>query len=333
MSLLSAHGGAGDPGELMIAPSPISCAPALGRALGVELRIKRDDLLPIAGGGNKARKAVRIMQRASAQGCNAVVTTGGVQSNHARAVALMAAQRGWRCRLILHGDEARGRSPQGNLLLMHLANASTCIVPAEEVAARLDLAMADLLSEGYRPSLIPGGGHTTEGALAYVDAAAELVDQCGGLGWMPATVVLASGTGTTQAGLVAGLQRAGADCQVIGVSIARKNPRGADIVQAAYEDVCRDIGIRPEPERIVFLDDWVGEGYEHADRDVLATIANAIAVEGLILDPTYTGKAFRALPDMIASGRIAGGTRVLFWHTGGIFNLMASEYWSGAAGL
>jgi 1-aminocyclopropane-1-carboxylate deaminase/D-cysteine desulfhydrase-like pyridoxal-dependent ACC family enzyme len=300
----------------------------LGTQFSLDLRVKRDDLYPVTGGGNKARKMARILEVAESQGCNALVTTGGLQSNHARVAAMVAARKGWRCKLILHNLSEDIIHLQGNLLLMQLAGAEIEIVKPSDIAHSMRAAMDAFRSEGLTPYEIPGGGHSIAGAMAYVEAVEELKRQCQKDKWRPDWIILASGTGTTQAGIIVGLERLEWQTHVVGISIARKNPRGKNIVKQACQDLRTHLDM-PEPSISVdFRDDWVGEGYEKAGEKVLETIRMVAKMDGLILDPTYTGKAFTALLDLVRSGEIKKGSNVLFWHTGGLLNLMASEYFT-----
>ncbi|WP_292847853.1 1-aminocyclopropane-1-carboxylate deaminase/D-cysteine desulfhydrase [Nostoc sp. NMS8] len=309
--------------------SPLQRLFLIGQHLNIDLRTMRDDLFPMTGGGNKARKIIKILQSAENQGCNALVTTGGIQSNHGRVTALAAAQRGWRCKLILHGDKKEVANPKGNLLLILLAGAEIEIVQPDEIASAMQSAMDAFRSQGLTPCEIPGGGHSVTGAMAFVEAVDELKEQCQPDGWQADWVILASGTGTTQAGLIVGLERLGWQTKVLGISVARHNPRGKDIVEESCRELRSHLGLPSRTETIDFRDDWVGEGYEQAGTTVLSAISTAAAMEGLILDPTYTGKAFAALLDLVHTGEIAKNSKVLFWHTGGLLNIMASNYFSG----
>jgi 1-aminocyclopropane-1-carboxylate deaminase/D-cysteine desulfhydrase-like pyridoxal-dependent ACC family enzyme len=314
--------------------SPLDLLPRFSRRLGIDLRVKRDDLFPITGGGNKARKVISILRDTEDRGCNALVTTGGLQSNHARVTALAAAARGWRCKLILHGNPEEAAKPKGNLLLMHLAGAEIEVVEPSGIAQAMRSAMEALRAEGARPYEIPGGGHSVAGAMAYVEAVEELREQCQEARWRPEWIILASGTGTTQAGLIVGLERLGWQTRVLGISVARRNPRGRDAVEKACCDLRLHLRIAESSGQVDFRDDWVGEGYEKADASVFSAIRMAAKAEGLILDPTYTGKAFAALLDLVREGEIREGANVLFWHTGGLMNLVASDYFTaGAMGL
>ncbi len=295
--------------------------------LSIDLRVKRDDLLPIIGGGNKVRKILRIIEKASLSSCDALVTTGGLQSNHARVVALYAASKGWPCTLILHGSLKDSMAPRGNFLLMKLSGANISIVEPEQISANMQLALEQLRQKGYMPLEIPGGGHCLEGALAYYDAVQELYRQCSADRWQPDFIIHASGTGTTQAGIVVGLEHLGWETKVIGVSVARTNPRGKSIVEQSCSELSEYLlPSSASKKQVDFRDDWVGEGYEKAGSSVFSAIRFAAQQEGLILDPTYTGKAFSALLDLTRSAEIPRGSRVLFWHTGGLLNLMSSHY-------
>lgn len=303
---------------------PLKKADRLSNLLGIDLWIKRDDLLPMTGGGNKVRKMARFVRDAEQKGCNAIVTTGGLQSNHARVAALMAAEKGWPCRLILHGNPEE--RPGGNLLLIRLAGAEVTFVEPMQIRDAMQQAMDELANKGYRPYEVPGGGHSLIGSLAYVDAAEEASLQFHACHCQLDFAVLASGTGTTQAGLIAGFEKADLSTKVIGISVARKKNRGTQVIDESLAEVRSHFGMtHPGPE-VDFRDDWVGDGYEKAGHDVLSAIRLAAETNGLILDPTYTGKAFLGLLDLVKRNEIPQGSKVLFWHTGGLLNLMATQY-------
>lgn len=302
----------------------IESLPYLSASLGIEVLVKRDDLFGDSGGGNKARKMRYIVHAARRAGASTLVTTGGLQSNHARATALAAAREGWRCHLVLHGDPATNEVAAGNYLLTSLLGARIDIVPSSEIAAVMADSIRQLKSNGEVPYEIQGGGHCTEGAMAYVDAVNELKQQAEALDWHPDVVVCASGTGTTQAGILAGFESSAAPPRVIGVSVARTSPRGTAVVTAAYRDIRRALGYTANELPVEFRDDWIDGGYEVASDRVLAAIRLAARCDGLLLDPTYTGKAFCGLVDMVNRGEIPQGSRVLFWHTGGLVNLLAA---------
>lgn len=289
--------------------------------LGVEVWVKRDDLTPFVGGGNKARKMHFIAREAERQGIDALVTTGGIHSNHARVVALLAAERDWECHLVLHGDPEELKRPVGNLQLMIMAGATIEIIEPSKIRDGLNQAISKLKRKGRRPYLVPGGGHCLAGTLAYTDATIELSAQC--IDWTPDWIILASGTGTTQAGISIGCARLGWHTRVVGISVARPNPRGRNIVVDAYKEACFALNLSFKPECIDFRDDWIGGGYGVVNSRIYETIGSVCRRTGLVLDPTYTGKAFVAMEDLIKSGEIKKGSNVVFWHTGGLLNLMA----------
>lgn len=304
--------------------TPVQQLLRLGHELGVELWVKRDDLCPIPGGGAKIRKLVRILREAP-EIVNALVTTGGVQSNHARVVALVAAQYGMRCELVLHGDSRVLENPTGNLLLMLLSGARVNIVPSDSIGEALDSAVDSLRREGYIPLMIEGGGHSVEGALGLTDAVVELDSQLPTPDWRPDFIVHASGTGGTQAGILAGVDLLGWPTRVIGISVARQASRGRAVVAELYEQARSKLQLQERVREIDFRDNWIGDGYGHALPGAVHLIRDVASLEGVPLDPTYTSKAMRGLIDLVNQGVIPRGSRVLFWHTGGLLNLMSAE--------
>jgi len=313
------------PSTIIRSTAPIlSVLTRLSSETDVDIRVFRDDLYPFTGGGNKARKIQSFLPDILDKNCNALVTTGGLQSNHARVVALVAAAHHWKCTLVLHGDPAELQSPSGNLLLMKLAGAQIRVVSPDQIGREMQYAMRDLRRAGHQPYEIPGGGHHILGGSAYVKAVFELEEICLTDRWRPDWIVLASGTGTTQAGICTGIQQLGWHTRVVGISVARRNPRGKSIVINVAQQLQEHFNLPLDATCVDFRDDWVGDGYEMSTPTVLQTIDQA-AREGIILDPTYTGKAFTGLLDMINSGEIRRGERVVFWHTGGLLNLLASS--------
>lgn len=297
--------------------------PALGRWLGVDLMIKRDDYLPFPGGGNKVRKMAYIFQRMVPPGVDTLVTHGGMQSNHARVVALEASRRKFNCEIILHGDETPD-SMTGNMLLMKLAGAVVHIASYDRMWDTVQDRLAQLTETGQTPFLIPGGGHCVEGACSYADAVAELQSQLPN-DWVPDFIILASGTGTTQSGIMAGIERAQWRTAVIGVSVGRTTTKGKAVVEDSLQKLREYLGLKGDANNVLFRDDWLCGGYEKFTNDIVDVIRLAAQYDGLVLDPTYTGKAFAALIDLVRSGEIPQMSRVLFWHTGGLINLLSAS--------
>lgn len=284
----------------------------------VDLRIKRDDLYAsmVGSGGSKARKAPYIIGSAAINGYDAVVTNGGIHSNHARAIALYAARHGLRCHLVLHHDTS-GIPNGDNLRMMCFSGATIEYCHNSELGPAMDAAMKKIQAEGFRPFYIWGGGHCPQGTMAYVDASEEFLRQSSD--WIPDYVIVPSGTGTTQAGLTYGFAERG--IHVIGISVARNRERGTQVIEKAIDDFCQSFSLPSRKCAVDFRDDWLCGGYECYDERILTMIRH-MGKKGLLLDPTYTGKAFIGLYELVKQGKISKGAKILFWHTGGLFNLL-----------
>ena len=301
--------------------SPIDTSPRLSRTLGVDIRIKRDDLFPETGGGNKARKMRYIVKYAQRNGYTSLVTNGGVQSNHARAASLVSAKFGLHCYLVLHSENIeKSKQLTGNLLLMKQLGAEIVFCQLEGLSEVMQSSMKKACSEGYNPLYIWGGGHCLQGSLAYYDAAKEAQKQCGE--WVPDFIIHASGTGTTQAGLIAGY--AHLHTRIVGISVAREKERGAKVIKESLYELCEYTKQDASHMTVDFRDDWIFGGYEKVAPELIECIDNT-AKNGLILDPTYTGKAYYGMLQMVSSGEIFPDSKVLFWHTGGLLNLLSSS--------
>lgn len=298
--------------------SPIEFHPGLSNKLGIELYVKRDDRIGGWLGGSKVRIVSSILKQAERRGLvyDALVTTGGVDSNLARVVALAAANGGKKCDLVLHDQ---GPASEANLRLLRMLGARVEVVSAGEVAASIERVLSGHEQAGIRSLFVPGGGYCVEGALGYSEAASEYLQQARECALNADYIIIASGTGGTQAGLACGLLAEGADeIRLIGVSVARENPRGRVAVEGLAAKLAGQLGI--EPPTIEFRDDWIMGGYGRSGKVVEEVILMA-ARHGLMLDPTYTGKAFLGLLEMIRGGVIRKASRVVFWHTGGGINL------------
>ncbi|MDZ7821452.1 MAG: pyridoxal-phosphate dependent enzyme [Candidatus Marinimicrobia bacterium] len=303
-------------------PTPFDPLNHISKFISINVFAKRDDLYPVVGGGNKARKLNYILNEEVRRDHNAIVTAGSGQSNHIRSTALYAAALGWKLICIVHDNKPERY--EGNLKIAKITGAELRFVQKDDVKEAMDKAMADLSSEGYKPYYIWGGGHCVRGSLAYYEAVKELKDQLKDL--RPDYLFVASGTGTTQAGIEIGTRHLLPGCKVIGISVAREAKRGKEAVLDSMNELNTYLGNPVKmPEDIVFDDNWVGNGYEATYPELSDTIEWAAGTEGLILDPTYTGKAFHALKTYAREGRLESHSNVIFWHTGGLLNLMASR--------
>lgn len=288
------------------------------------LIVCRDDLYPFLGGGNKGRKMDYIAKDIFLKGANAIVTTGGIQSNHCRAVAIFAAMNGMRCSLVLHGSEEQFYKQTGNAKVMRLSGANIIFVSnASEIGTKMDNEMNNYTQNGYSPYYLWGGGHTMEGGLAYIEAVKEFKEYCEREKWYPKYIFLASGTGSTQAGILAGLDKYGLnDIQTIGISVARERNNAENIVAGFYLDLCSYYNISSTNREVVVLDDYICGGYGQFNEDIRIVSENSLKDYGFTLDTCYTGKAFYGMMDNIGKNKI-NDENVIFWHTGGIFNFLA----------
>lgn len=285
--------------------------------------VVRDDLYPFIGGGSKARKAVEYEAFFKEKGYNAMVTCGGIQSNHNRAIALMAARNGWKCHLCIQGTKERFMAEKGNALLCRLAGAECELIDPSETAVAMDRAMEKLANEGYKPYYVHGGGHDLPGGTCFVDAVKELRRQCDALGYKPGYIFHASGTGSTQAGIVVGCDMAGwKDLKVVGISVARQYERGKQVIAEFANMLAKHYGIDKDyTESIHFNTDYLYGGYEQYTPEMESYLKKVMRETGLMFDTTYSGKGFYGMMQEIKKQGLQN-KNIIFWHTGGIMNLM-----------
>ena len=287
------------------------------------IKVVRDDIYPYIGGGSKARKAVEYEVMLREQGYNAVVTCGGVQSNHNRAMALMAARNGWRCHLCIQGTEERFNSEKGNALLDRLSGAEIEFIQPEDTSRAMDRAMEQLKAEGYNPFYVHGGGHDLPGGTSFVNAVRLLKKQCDLDHYKPDYIFLASGTGSTQAGIAVGLDCVGwSDVKCIGISVARQYERGHQVIVGFANMLAEHYGMTERyDDRILFNTDYLCGGYEKFTPEMDAYLVMAMKETGLVFDTTYSGKAFYGMMNYIGKNNLQD-KNIVFWHTGGLMNLM-----------
>lgn len=285
---------------------------------GNHIFIKRDDLYPYCFGGNKARKAVLFFREIDKGDFDTVVTYGSSHSNHCRVIANMAAARGMACRIISPREVS---DPTFNSRMMALFGAQITAVPVQQVHETIESILMQLRKEGRRPFFIPGGGHGNTGTQAYVDCYREIRQFEIETGVHFDYIFHASGTGTTQAGLICGQIMAEDERRIVGISIARKNPRGRDVVLESVRDYLSEHCPRPVQEEEIqektfFLDDYVGGGYGKDDKPIERTIRDVMLQYGIPLDRTYTGKAYWGMGEYLLENGVSN-KNVLFIHTGG----------------
>ena len=210
---------------------------------------------------------------------------------------------------------------------MRLAGARITVTDLAKVGEAMDREMEGLRSAGYRPFYIWGGGHCANGTLAYYEAVRELKSQIEALDiHEPDFIIVASGTGSTHAGLHLGAACFLEDCTVIGVSVARNRERGQKVVEQSATELATDLNLTNLKEmEVAFRDEFMGRGYGDPLPEVASTIRRVLQAEALALDPVYTGKAFFGLETMVEKGQVPEGSHVVFWHTGGLINLLSAS--------
>jgi 1-aminocyclopropane-1-carboxylate deaminase/D-cysteine desulfhydrase-like pyridoxal-dependent ACC family enzyme len=295
---------------LAVLPTP------LVQARRLPLWVKRDDLTGFAGAGHKARPLEFLVGAALAEGCDVLVTGGGPGSNFAPAAAAAASAAGIGCELVLYGDEPSTLHPN---LALALACGASVRYTGDPDRARVDTAVVEVAAElraaGRRPYAVPRGGAVATGTAGMVAATEELAGQLAAESVEPEVVVIASGSGTTCAGLAVGAAVCGAGWRVVGASVSRPVDRAAGEI-AALAARCADLlGVPPPRAGGLELVDARGPGFGVASEAGERAAAVALRAEGLLLDPVYTAKAFAVVLDLLDAGT-AGP--VLFWHTGGL---------------
>lgn len=303
-------------------PTPIEPLPRLSAHLGgPRLYVKRDDLTGLGLGGNKLRKLEFLLGEALAQGADTVLTVGALQSNHARLTAAACARLGLECELILrrgsHASEAYLNN--GNMLLDRLFGARLHLLRTHESRKACMVARTEVLrAEGQRPYGIPLGGSCGLGNLGYAACAEEILKQANAEKLEFDAVVVATGSGGTQGGLVAGMKLLDG-VPIIGIAVEGNRQEQEALASGQAEETLRllgqaDTGIAGE---VIVLDEFVGPGYAKPSDSMREALRLAARFEGLVLDPVYTGKAFAGFIALARSGRFGKEQSLLFVHTGG----------------
>ena len=325
---------------LLFGPSPLQPLRRLSEHLGgdVEIWAKRDDCNSgLAFGGNKTRKLEYLAADALAQGCDTLVSIGGVQSNHTRQVAAVAAHLGLKCVLVQeHWVDwvEPGYETVGNILLSRIMGAEVRLDPGRfDIGFRpsWEQALADVEARGGKPYAIPAGASDHPlGGLGFARWAGEVAEQERELGLFFDAVVVCSVTGSTQAGMIAGFALQERPRAVLGID-------GSATVQQTWEQVARiarrtaeviGLGRELRDDEIVLLDEWHAGVYGIPDEKTIDAIRLGARLEGMLTDPVYEGKSLAALIDLVRDARIEPGSRVLYAHLGGqpALNAYASAF-------
>lgn len=308
-------------------PTPIHYLETLTKKCqGPAIYMKRDDLTSLGMGGNKTRKLEFLIGEALEQKKDTLVTAGGIQSNHCRLTAAAARKAGLDCHLVLNGTPPE--IPNGNLLLDTLFGAKIHFCDREERDERLFLVADELEQKGKKPYVIPVGGSNSVGAVGYVDAMLELVNQMNALSITADSIVFATSSGGTQAGLALGAKIAGFKGDVLGISIDQVQagpgpfpPVLTEIANGAAARLGSDISLTESDFSLNY--DYLGAGYAMPGELEFNAIQDLALHEGILLGPVYTARAMGGLLDLIKKGKYTKDQTVLFWHTGGTPELFA----------
>lgn len=330
--------------EHPFAPTPV--VRLSGEYEGNVIYIKRDDLIPFSFGGNKARKAACFYREIQEEKPDVIMTYGSNASNHCRIIANLAAALGLPCHIISSGEEEHGTGGRElfNRVLVRQFGALVETVPVEEVHDTIERRLEEYREQGMVPYFIQGGGHGNAGTQSYVDAFSEIRRQEKELGVSFPYLFHASGTGSTQAGLICGKELQKAPEKIVGISIARPCPRGRDVVRESVLDYFRMLdekeaerkaadlsassgedGSRQErgkaeslfrEEDLIFEDGYRLGGYGKSTQEEEDCIRELMLREGIPMDTTYVGKAFFGMLQYLKEHDIRG-EEILFLHTGG----------------
>jgi D-cysteine desulfhydrase len=309
-------------------PTPLEPLTRLSAAYGTRIWIKRDDLTDTVASGNKIRKLEYSIGQALAEEADVLVTWGGVQSNHCRATAALAARLGLKSHLVLRGSEPNERD--GNLLIGSLVGAEITFAPPERYQAMDDTYMdlqAEYASQGLKTYRIPVGASDEVGLWGYINCANELKRDFESAGISPDAIVSATGSGGTLAGLIIGNALHELNTRVVAFNVCDdeayfKHKISKDFV-LWRERYGSELEIDQLPINVI--DGYVGPGYGRATPEVFETIREVARLEGIVLDPVYTGKAFNALLQEIRSGKFEGLSDIVFIHTGGMLGLFPQK--------
>jgi len=305
--------------KLISLPTPLEYAPKLSEELGVKIYFKRDDVMELAFGGNKARKLEFLMADALRKGADTIITTGALCSNHARLTAAAARKLGLDIILILRSIGPK--SVKGNLLLDAILGADIRIfdVDREEIPKIMNETAKELEEKGKKPYIIPGGGANAIGSLGYLNASVEILHQLNERGITANYIVHSTGSGATQTGLALGFKAMNTNIKVIGIACGGNKHSISHAVKRLADETSKltNLPLTLSYEDIIVYDEYTCGGNGIITKEVIEIIKRVARSEGVILDPTYTGKAMMGLINLIRKGEIPKGSTVIFLHTGG----------------
>ena len=313
-------------------PTPLTRLENLSRQFDdLTIWIKRDELTGTEVSGNKIRKLEFSIAEARAQDCDTLITCGGVQSNHCRATAILGVRLGLKVHLILRGE--RPQLAEGNLLMDYLSGAQITYLPQQDWPGHEDLArkiQSDYAAAGHKAFFIPIGASDEIGLWGYIAACEELKKDFARLQMVPEYIVVATGSGGTQGGLILGAELFDLSSQIVAFNVSD---------DAAYFEakIRQDVTLWMQRYKqhvdikklkITTVEGYIGPGYGVAGPEIFETIREVASSDGIFLDPVYTGKAFHGMLSELRkgdAGQLAGARNVLFIHTGGLFGVFPQQ--------
>ncbi|UKE83483.1 D-cysteine desulfhydrase [Pectobacterium colocasium] len=306
-------------------PTPLEALPNLSAYLGgPTIYIKRDDATGLATGGNKTRKLEFLLADAQQQGADVIITQGATQSNHVRQTIAAATKLGLKTKVLLEKrveDYGEDYQRSGNVLLDHLLGGEIIdhLPAGTDMQQAMETLAESLRKEGLKPYIIPGGGSSPVGALGYVACAEELLFQSSQQRLRIDHIVHATGSTGTQAGLVAGLAATHSHIPLLGISVRAPKAKQEENVYALAQRTWQLLGIPGELPRsaVQVNSDYVGKGYGIPTEGTLEALRLLAQLEGILLDPVYSGKGMAGLIDLIRQGHFRADENIVFIHTGG----------------
>ncbi len=305
-------------------PTPLQFLPRVSEDLGILLYMKRDDMTDLGMGGNKLRKLEYYLFDAKAKGATTLLTVGGVQTNHGRLTAAVAAKVGLKCAIVAIDDYPGEVS--SNLLLDRIMGADVFLsklqkdIPYEDqLNQAVDRVRCQYEAAGEMVYFIPMGGSGEVGVPGYYDCAVELADQTSFLKLSSSKLVVSVGSMGTYMGLFTGIQNEGLDLSLEGIAIAPFYKDPAAHALAYYEKVRNYYNLKDKADFSDFhiSNDYTFGAYNNPIKEVREAVYYMARKEGILLDPCYTGKTFYGLLDQVKKGKISQGETVIFLHTGG----------------
>lgn len=304
--------------HIPFSPTPITQLAYFSKNLNVDLFCKRDDLFPSALGGSKARMLQYILYPILKDGKKTVVTAGGPCSNFNRTIALLCAQYGLRLKLVSYTDEPSEYETSLNNYIVGLTNCEYIYCEKSNVTDTIKQVMDDCDSEST--SFIWGGGKSLPGVFSYYDAVRELKSQIDDVD----ELFVACGTGTTLTGICAGMQAFYPHTRVHGISVARSYQNEKPVLAEDMACLNGYLGTNYDFSNMEFHEEFLLGGYGKSSKEELSIIKECIAHEGMVIDPTYVGKAFYGMCSILEKEQNLG-KKVLFWNTGGVMNLLSQR--------